>query len=49
VTVPPPASDPISAKAPLPIVRAAPALTVKPGKNEELLLVLLLMVKVAPF
>src|SRR5262245_30215025 len=54
VTVPPPASEPISTKAgvALPIVRAAPVLTVKPGKNEELLLVPLLMVKVvkvAPF
>src|SRR6516164_6584269 len=49
VTVPPPASDPISTKAPLPTVRAAPALTVKAGANEELLLVPLLMVKVALF
>ena len=49
VTVPPPASEPISTKAALPIVRAAPVLTVKPGKNEELLLVPLLMVNVAPF
>src|SRR5262245_11704721 len=49
VTVPPPASDPISAKAPLPTVRAAPALTVKAGANEELLLVPLLIVKVALF
>ena len=49
VTVPPPASDPISTKAPSPTVRAAPALTVKAGANEELLLVPLLMVKVALF
>jgi hypothetical protein len=49
VTVPPPASDPISTKAPLPTVRAAPALTVKAGANEELLLVPVLMVKVALF
>src|SRR5215471_8398998 len=49
VTVPPPASDPISTKAPLPTVRAAPALTVKAGANEELLLVPPVMVKVAPF
>src|SRR5262245_8347809 len=49
VTVPPPVSDPISAKAPLPIVRAAPALTVKPGANEESLVMALLMVKTAPF
>jgi hypothetical protein len=33
----------------LPIVRVAPVLTVKPGKNEELLLVPPLMVNVAPF
>jgi hypothetical protein len=31
VTLPPPASDPISANAPLPTVRAEPALTVKAG------------------
>ena len=49
VTVPPPASDPISAKAPLPTVRAAPALTVKAGSNEGLLMMPLLMAKVAPF
>src|SRR5215510_7067667 len=49
VTVPPPASDPISTKAPLPTVRAAPALTVKAGANEELLLVPMLMAKVALF
>ena len=39
VTVPPPASEPISTKAELPTVRAAPALTVKAGANEELLMV----------
>src|SRR5215831_3665665 len=49
VTVPPPASDAISAKPPLPTVRAAPALTVKPGSSEGLLMMLLVMVKVAPF
>src|SRR5262245_5451023 len=49
VTVPPPASDPISTKAPLPTVRAAPALTVKTGSNEGLLMMLVVMVKVAPF
>jgi hypothetical protein len=50
VTVPPPASDPISAKPPSPIVSAAPALTVKAGSNPGLLLMPVLMVKVvAPF
>src|SRR5499427_1912136 len=49
VTVPPPASDPISTKAPLPTVRAEPALTVKAGANEELLLVPPVMVRTAPF
>ena len=49
VTVPPPASDPISTKAPLPTVRAEPALTVKPGAKEESLVMALLMVKTAPF
>src|SRR6516162_5036529 len=49
VTVPPQASDPISTKAPLPTVRAEPALTVKPGAKEESLVMALLMVKTAPF
>src|SRR5215510_8882319 len=49
VTVPPPASDRISAKPPLPTVRAEPALTVKAGSSEGLLMMLPVMVKVAPF
>jgi hypothetical protein len=35
-TLPPPASDAISAKAPLPSASVAPVLTLKAGKNEEL-------------
>src|SRR5215831_18384411 len=38
VTVPPPASDRISAEPPLPTVRAEPALTVKAGSSEGLLM-----------
>jgi hypothetical protein len=49
VTVPPPASDPTSTKAPSPTVRAEPALTVKAGANEELLMMPPVMVKTAPF
>ena len=48
VTLPPPASDPISTKAPSPTVRAEPALTVKAGANEELLMMPPVMVKTAP-
>jgi hypothetical protein len=49
-TLPPPASDSISTKAPLPSVIVAPVLTVKEGRNEELLDVppLVVNVKVAP-
>jgi hypothetical protein len=49
VTLPPPASDPISTKAPSPTVRVEPALTVNAGSSEGLLMMPLLMVKVAPF
>src|SRR6516165_525906 len=49
VTLPPPASDPISTKAPSPTVRAEPALTVKAGSSEGLLMMPPVMVKVAPF
>src|SRR5262249_48224153 len=48
VTVPPPASDPISAKPPLPTVRVEVALTVKAGSNEGLWMMPPVMVKVAP-
>src|SRR6516162_10272519 len=49
VTVPPPASDPISTKAPSPTLRAEPALTVKAGSSEGLLMMPPVIVKVAPF
>ena len=53
-TVPPPAvpsaSDPITTStAPLPTVSVAPVLTAKLGRDEELLVIWLLMVSVAPF
>src|SRR5262245_31906513 len=49
VTVPPRGSDPISAKARVPAGRGGPALTVKGGSNEGLLMMPPAMVKVAPF
>jgi hypothetical protein len=49
VTLPPPASDPISTKAPSPAVRVEPALTVKAGSSPGLLMMPLLMVNAAPF
>src|SRR5262245_24235197 len=52
-TLPPPdgpsASEPIVAKTPLPRASVAPPLTLKAGANDELLLMALLIVKVAPF
>jgi hypothetical protein len=52
-TLPPPAgpsaSEPIAAKTPLPRASVAPPLTLKAGANDELLLMALLIVKVAPF
>jgi hypothetical protein len=49
MTLPPPASDPISTKAPSPTLSAEPALTVKAGSNPGLLMMPVLMLKVALF
>jgi hypothetical protein len=52
-TVPPPAdpsaSEPIWTEPPSPMASRAPLLTLKAGMNDELLLIVLLIVKVAPF
>ena len=52
-TEPPPegpsASEPISTNAVSPMASVAPLLTLKAGANDELLLMALLIVKVAPF